>query len=284
MVEPRGVDEEPRVLLHVGGFPPPFQDLQRTLHPRGWTGEPHRHEHWQFVINRGGTAEVTAERGVVTEVGEVAVLPPGLTHAWRNRGEVGLDLMNVHVLDRQPGFGDLYQYLRGACASVAPPAVCPAQPQVLRLAERAQAELAGGEHGYKYQAAAALTELVVAVLRGLWSQAGDPRSDTHLRIERVLWYLEQHYPEPLSLRDIGRLLHVTPQYACELLTQHTGLSPMQHLRRVRLEKARAFLEDTALSVKQVAFAVGFRDEHYFSRLFRKATGAPPSRYRARFRH
>jgi transcriptional regulator GlxA family with amidase domain len=58
---------------------------------------------------------------------------------------------------------------------------------------------------------------------------------------------------------------------------------MNQLRKVRIEKARVFLEETQMLIKEIAFATGFQDEHYFSRLFHKATGMPPLAYRKKCR-
>jgi two-component system response regulator YesN len=91
--------------------------------------------------------------------------------------------------------------------------------------------------------------------------------------------MEGNYARPLKLRDIAAVLHVSPEHACEVFRRELGVSPMKKLRQVRIEKAEVFLENTEMTIKQVAFAVGYEDEHYFSRLFRKVTGRSPTAYR-----
>jgi AraC-like DNA-binding protein len=277
--------DAPRRLFHVGGMPPPFREIEESVHPVGWRGETHHHAFWQLVFNRSGAAELRMARVWRVEPGQTVVIPPRLTHTWRNAGDVPLDLFNIHIFPHVPGHEDLIGYLRSVGASAVRPGLCPEQPRLARLAERAYAELIGGDRGYKWQAAAALMDLVMTALRGAWRREGGPDTATGAaaHVEKALWYLETHYAEPLRLADVAQMIHVSPKHACELITRATGTSPMQHLRRLRVEKAQALLEDTALSIKEVAYAVGISDEHYFSRLFHKVAGTPPSAYRRKCR-
>lgn len=277
--------EQPRRLFHVGVMPPPLRDIEETIHPVGWHGGAHHHAFWQLVFNRSGTAELRTARVWRVEAGQTVVIPPRTTHAWRNAGAAPLDLLNIHILARAPGHEDLIAYLRTVGASRSRSRICPEQPRLARLAERAYAELTRGERGYKWQAAAALMDLVMTALRGAWRRDGgeDAATGAAARVEKALWHLETHYAEPLRLADVARALHVSPKHACEIFTRATGASPMQHLRRLRVEKAQVLLEDTALPIKEVAYAVGVRDEHYFSRLFHKIAGTSPTDYRRQCR-
>ena len=63
------------------------------------------------------------------------------------------------------------------------------------------------------------------------------------------------------------------------LTALTGLSANRFLRSIRLARARALLENSALSIAQVAEETGFRSADYFGRVFQKAFGESPRAYR-----
>ncbi len=273
--------EQPRLLIHVGGMPPPIRDIQETVHPIGWRGDRHRHAFWQLVLNRSGTAIVRRGRDVRVVPGQMVVIPPGLSHAWRNAGDVPLDLLNIHLFPRPSGSESLPGYLRSVTSDATRLCLCPVHPRTESLSARAVAEMSAGARGYKWQAASALTDIVMTALRGIWHREGRRGSEAGAagRVEEILRHIEVHYDQPLTLADVGRMLHVTPKHACEIFTRETGTSPMRRLREVRVEKAQVFLEDTTLPVKQVAFAVGYRDEHYFSRAFHKVTGISPLAWR-----
>ncbi|WJH37586.1 helix-turn-helix transcriptional regulator [Paenibacillus sp. CC-CFT747] len=67
-------------------------------------------------------------------------------------------------------------------------------------------------------------------------------------------------------------------YLSKIFKQQTGLSPMNFLLKIRMERARLLLEKP-LTIEQVASSVGFSDALYFSKQFKKWYGASPSDYR-----
>jgi transcriptional regulator GlxA family with amidase domain len=64
------------------------------------------------------------------------------------------------------------------------------------------------------------------------------------------------------------------------MTALTGLSLSRYLRAMRLRKAQELLTDSGLNVSEVAYAVGFEDPKYFSRVFSEAFGVSPAAFRA----
>ena len=70
------------------------------------------------------------------------------------------------------------------------------------------------------------------------------------------------------------------QPADTLFRELTGYSPMEYLRRLRIERARELLANPSLSIKEVADGAGFSDPNHFSRVFARLDGIPPTAYRA----
>lgn len=97
-----------------------------------------------------------------------------------------------------------------------------------------------------------------------------------------LQYIKEHFCEP-SL-DIGRVCEkgfISPSGLQRAFLQHLGISPKQHIVKLRMDKALRLLIENKLSVKEICFSCGFSDEKYFSRAFRKKYGYPPSQLRNR---
>ena len=84
-----------------------------------------------------------------------------------------------------------------------------------------------------------------------------------------------------SLNSAAEEIHVNPSYLSSLFTKELGRSFVSYLTDVRLKKAVRLLEDTDDSIQEIAFACGFREPNYFSRIFRKKYGLSPREYRAR---
>lgn len=68
-------------------------------------------------------------------------------------------------------------------------------------------------------------------------------------------------------------------YICAVINAEDITRFIDYLNQYRVEQSKIFLSDTGLKTYEVAFRVGFRDEKYFSRVFKKITGLNPSEYR-----
>lgn len=93
-------------------------------------------------------------------------------------------------------------------------------------------------------------------------------------------YLRKHEDVPFRMEWMEKEFHYNLDYISRCLKRHTGMSPLEYLRHVRMEKARRLLEQSdELTIKQIAEMVCMPDANYFSRMFRKDTGMSPVAYR-----
>ncbi|MGH9469359.1 MAG: helix-turn-helix domain-containing protein [Terriglobia bacterium] len=92
------------------------------------------------------------------------------------------------------------------------------------------------------------------------------------RIEAALAIIESEYMKPLRVRDLPRRVGLSRSHLEFLFKRETGLTPRACPREVRLQRARALLQDGQLSVKAVAFSVGYRQPSNFNRDFRALFG------------
>ena len=98
-------------------------------------------------------------------------------------------------------------------------------------------------------------------------------------------YIDAHYAEPdLSLEEVASAAQISPGYLSRLLKLETGFSFVDYLTRVRINKAVQIMSDPAVKVYEVAEAVGYQSQHYFSRAFKRVFGRPPVEYRKGGRH
>lgn len=72
---------------------------------------------------------------------------------------------------------------------------------------------------------------------------------------------------------------MTPPYISTLFTKYEHCGFVEYLNQYRVERAKLFLRDYGLKTYEVAYKVGFKDEKYFSKVFKKITGMSPSEYR-----
>lgn len=81
-----------------------------------------------------------------------------------------------------------------------------------------------------------------------------------------------------SFKHIENLALLSISHFSKIFRQVYHLSPMDYLQQIRLEKARHLLCKSELSVAEIAIACGFDNSNYFSRLFKKKHGVPPTKW------
>ncbi|MCZ8515339.1 AraC family transcriptional regulator [Paenibacillus filicis] len=102
------------------------------------------------------------------------------------------------------------------------------------------------------------------------------------QISRALQYIDMNLHLSLSIAEIAENAGWTHEYFTRTFVRHLGVSPQHAICGRRIERACQLLIQTKATVKQIAFAVGFHDEHYFSRCFSKWKGMTATEYRKQF--
>ena len=102
-------------------------------------------------------------------------------------------------------------------------------------------------------------------------------------LQRVARFIRDHLAEDLTLADAAAAAFLSPNYLANLLKKETGKTFTELLTERRMERAQELLAHTSQRVMQVAHAVGFADESYFTRRFRQSMGLSPRAWRDQLR-
>lgn len=100
------------------------------------------------------------------------------------------------------------------------------------------------------------------------------------RLVEVLAAMEQNIETPLSAHEIAGIAGMSPRQTERLFARYLNTTPMGFYTRLRLDRARALLMQTELSVTEVAVACGYRSMSHFAKVYRAAFGHAPRRMRA----
>jgi AraC family transcriptional regulator len=98
-------------------------------------------------------------------------------------------------------------------------------------------------------------------------------------LARVRGRLDDSPAAPVSLAELARIGGVHPAHLATTFRRCVGTSVGEYVRALRIEHARRALRTTDRSIADVALDCGFSDQSHLSRIFRKATGMAPARYR-----
>ena len=107
----------------------------------------------------------------------------------------------------------------------------------------------------------------------------DKTPDINPLIGRAIEYMKAHMSEDINLIRVAEEVSLSPAYFSSLFMQNVGMGFIDYLNKIRIEAACGYMHDERKKVYEIAFLVGFHDEKYFSRVFRKITGKTPSEYK-----
>ncbi len=151
-----------------------------------------------------------------------------------------------------------------------------AHPSIVELYSQIFAAVAAQEPFYQFRAGA----LVMLLLAEIIGRARKAEQDdgTAALVERAKLIMQEHADGAMSVDRIGEQLGVGIERFYEAFKAYTGMTPYQYFIQLKINKAKNLLAADDASVKEVAFALGFDDPYYFSRLFKKKTGVAPSEW------
>ena len=123
-----------------------------------------------------------------------------------------------------------------------------------------------------------LGELAAAGMRERTGDSGKRPGNEHFA--QMLKEVESNFDQPLSLRTLSAKYYLNLSYASELFRRATGMTFTEYVTKLRMTRAVALMEQ-GLELQAVARQVGYEDYFYFSKVFKKNFGLPPTQYQTR---
>ncbi|GGI44931.1 hypothetical protein GCM10008018_09560 [Paenibacillus marchantiophytorum] len=102
--------------------------------------------------------------------------------------------------------------------------------------------------------------------------------ETHNVITHAVSLIDQHYRDDLTRDQIAEQLGISPEHFSRLFKKEKGMSFIDYLLHLRIEKSRELLLLSKFNLQEIAEEVGFQSQYYFSRKFKQLVGVSPSAY------
>lgn len=99
------------------------------------------------------------------------------------------------------------------------------------------------------------------------------------RVLHVIAFMHRKLRQKITLFEMAQTVYLTPEHLCRIFKAETGVPPARYLKRIRMREAKRLLGDSFLSVKEIAVAVGIKDESHFVRDFKAFFGLTPTQCR-----
>ncbi|WP_079914671.1 AraC family transcriptional regulator [Paenibacillus sp. 32352] len=132
-------------------------------------------------------------------------------------------------------------------------------------------------NGYKASGLAA--QFVMEVYQSLKYNQASPDTWPEV-VVKALKLIHENYAVINSIEELSRSLGISKYKFSRLFHATCGVTAMQYLTKIRMEKAMELLRHTKLNLSEIARLTGYSDENYFNKVFRKSTGVSPGRFRS----
>lgn len=225
-----------------------------------------------YVVTDGQLRLTVQDRSQVLRPGDLALAN---AHFGNHGGEVAgpfrYGCISVEVPD-EPRF---------AVWSRAPLLLTRRAPDALRV-QNLYKEVAhlyhGPQHAYRDVLLKATLLQLLASAADDGVRSGGNTQNPHVR--RAIEFMSiRRGDADLSLPQIARRVGVSPSHLVRVFQANLACSPMRYLAEMRVRHAQGLLLRSTLSIKEIAYTVGFHDQLYFSRVFRQETGMSPRAFR-----
>lgn len=224
-----------------------------------------------YVTRGGGSFETMGRRWEVTP-GSILFVFPGVEHAYRPNPETGWEeywvgfkgsyidaLRRASLISHERPFfhigysGTVMQYLNA-------------------IYDGAQYT----EPYFRFKVSSLIVMLIAEILP--YNRQGQPLSRAEQLVDQAKFVMMQYVASSLTLNELWEKIGVSSSHMGTLFKDATGLTPYQYFIELKIDKAKKMLETRDVPIKRVAFELGFEDPYYFSRLFAKKAGVPPSKW------
>jgi AraC-like DNA-binding protein len=98
-------------------------------------------------------------------------------------------------------------------------------------------------------------------------------------VQEVCEYLKIKYSEEIALNDVAAHFYVSPPYLSRRFREKTGLTFVEYLEDIRMDRAREYLLNSSAQIADISEQVGYLDPAYFAKIFKKKYNLSPSEYR-----
>ncbi len=136
--------------------------------------------------------------------------------------------------------------------------------------------------GNSYEEAVAMTGALYSLLSVFmhYSKGDEPEKDPGLiYVEKAESYIGTNYSYPVTVEDVADYVGISRSHLFRSFQTYMNCSPKEYLSEFRIKQACRLLKETDLSISAIAYSVGFENNLYFSKAFRKEKQMSPTQYR-----
>jgi AraC-like DNA-binding protein len=244
------------------------------------------HENWSSRHRKGGRADymliyvhsgkmqlhANASEDIIICEGTCFLYRPGQDQLYRSKDESPVMCYWIHFTGY--GIPELLQSLNINDISLFSGKVSNEIPSLIKMIID---ETQYKKYGYETIVAGMLMQCITVISRNISTyNAASAMINTNGDIDLTLNYIYSHYTNDIKVSELANMSGLCVNRYINVFKGFTGFTPKEYIIHFRLQKASELFNSTKFSVKQVALMVGFQNQLYFSRIYKKYIGVTPS--------
>ena len=154
----------------------------------------------------------------------------------------------------------------------------PVEEQFIKLVDNWNAKMPG----YEFITRTMLQQLLITIMQSLNKLSRNYA--TSLKVEIIIHYMHQNLNKKITLPELAGLVSLSPFYLSKIFKDSTGYTIIEYFNKLKIDKSKELLFEGNKKVKDVALELGYVDEFYFSRMFKKYEGINPSEFYSKIVH
>ena len=263
----------PLRILSVGTYQLYTWPKLPTLRPRGRVD-------WQIIYIAAGKGHfILDNREVIVPAGNMILYQPKQVQNYFYYGADKTQVWFVHFTGREVR-NILKQYEIPTDGYILHTGISREYESLFR---RMRDELVNCSWGYEEMLTYLFRTLLMTMRRHMTENGPRVTGFVQDEMERARIYFDEHYKEDISIEQYAASRSMSTTWFNRSFKSAMGTSPMKYILDIRIRNAQVLLETTDYSISDIAALIGYDNPLYFSRLFSKAKGLSPSKYRKIFR-
>lgn len=251
----------------------------------------HWHDEAEFTLVTEGTGTYQVQlSSYEVKAGDLLFIPPAALHSITassgSRLRTETYVFHMHFLGMHAADVCAVRYLTPITSQkLVPPALfCSNHPlysQIRGIFLDLNNVYAAKETGYELRMKADFLTLIALLLPYCTESSSQTTlySEHAAKLKVVLEYIDCHYTEELAIAQLASLCFFSEYHFMRFFKKYIGMSCLDYIKNLRLEKAAELLEQGELSILEVSLSTGFCNLSYFYREFKKKYGMTPKQFR-----
>lgn len=279
-------------LINSSSFLPVIVKTLERIQDITWSMEPNRHENYEMVYMKKGYAvfEISGQR---VELGpnDIVIIKPMQYHKFNVKSENGCEFIVLNFTFENRINGEFSQipmedFLNFVSSKETGPYITlkvSPKNEIVVLLNRILKERESSELGSEFLNYLLILELFVLLSRALKMEWENSIKSKSPKLKELIGisvnFISNNFERDISLGDIAKFVFLSPSYFTRAFKDETGMSPINYLLKIRIERAKELLADTSIKISDIALNVGFSNQQRFNEMFKKYAKVTPLQYR-----